>query len=138
MTRPIHHTGRVVTMDSRFCVTAGILALHDRGVYGQALIKKRGRYWPKWVPGAAIDEHFKEKVLGDTDTFTQRIADKDFHIHCQKEDKYVTKIMSTHGLITDALDHRTFRYKGGEWTSFPYPEPISRHNRAKHWVRRPQ
>ena len=105
MTRPIHHTGRVVTMDSGFCVTAGILALHDRGVYGQALIKKRGHYWPKMVPGFAIDEHFKEKVLGDTETFTQRIGEKDFHIHCQKEDKYVTKMMLTHGLITSVADH---------------------------------
>ena len=47
MTKPIHATGRVVTMDSGFCVTAGILAMHDHGVFGQALIKKRGRYWPK-------------------------------------------------------------------------------------------
>jgi hypothetical protein len=38
MTAPIHPTGKVVT------------ALHNRGVYGQFLIKKR-RYWPKHVPG---------------------------------------------------------------------------------------
>jgi len=41
MTKPIHNTGRVVSMDSGFCVTAGILAMHDHGVYGQSLIKKR-------------------------------------------------------------------------------------------------
>ncbi len=51
MTKPIHNTGKVVTMDSGFCATAGILALHDAGVFGQALIKKRGRFWPKHVPG---------------------------------------------------------------------------------------
>jgi hypothetical protein len=50
MTKPIHGTGKVVSMDSGFCVTAGILAMHDVGIYGQALIKKRGRYWPKHVP----------------------------------------------------------------------------------------
>ena len=134
MTRPIHGSGRVVTMDSGFCVTAGILALHDRGVFGQALVKKRGRYWAKGVPGDAINEHFKDKEIGSTETFTQNIDGKEFHVHCQKEDKYVTKIMSTHGLITDVVDHRAYRYLDGQWKSFLYPEPISRHNRAKHWV----
>ena len=33
------------------------------GVYGQALIKKRGRYWPKRVPGDAINKHFATKRL---------------------------------------------------------------------------
>ena len=40
MTKPLHGTGKVVSMDSGFCVTAGILHLHDHGVYGQSLIKK--------------------------------------------------------------------------------------------------
>jgi len=39
MTEPIHGTGKVVSMDSGFCVTAGILHMHDHGVYGQSLIK---------------------------------------------------------------------------------------------------
>ena len=58
MTEPIHHTGKVVCMDSGFCVTAGILALHQMGVYGQVLIKKRGRYWPKIVPGVRMEMEF--------------------------------------------------------------------------------
>ena len=121
-------------MDSRFCVTAGILGMAVHGVYGQALIKKRGRYWPKYVPGDAIDDHFKDLEIGTVETLTQKVDGQDFLIHCQKEDKYVTKIMSTHGLISSVPDHRAYRYLGGEWKSFLYPEPISRHNRAKHWV----
>ncbi|KAL7462616.1 hypothetical protein ACHAXS_004556 [Conticribra weissflogii] len=65
MTEPIHGTGKVVSMDSGFCVSAGILAMHSVGVYGQALVKKRGRYWPKDVPGDYIDESFAQKELGD-------------------------------------------------------------------------
>ena len=41
MTVPIHSTGKIVLMDSDFCVTVGILHLHDLGVFGQSLIKKR-------------------------------------------------------------------------------------------------
>ncbi len=40
MTKQIHNTGKIVTMYSGFCVTVGMLALHDAGVFGQALIKK--------------------------------------------------------------------------------------------------
>ncbi len=37
MTEPIHCTGKVVTGDSGFCVTKGVLALHDAGVFGNVL-----------------------------------------------------------------------------------------------------
>ena len=134
MTKPIHNTGKVVTMDSGFCVAAGILALHHVGVYGQALIKKRGRFWPKHVPGQMIEEALKDKDLGHATTFKQSIDGKDFFVHCQKDDCYITKIMSTHGLVMEVEDHLTYRNINGEWTSFKYAEPMSRHNRSKHWV----
>lgn len=51
MTRNLWNTGKVVTMDSGFSVTKGIIEQHLRGVFGQALAKKRGRGWPKGVPG---------------------------------------------------------------------------------------
>ncbi|KAL7461168.1 hypothetical protein ACHAXS_001596 [Conticribra weissflogii] len=62
MTKPIHNTGKIVTMDSGFCVAAGILALHHFGVYGQALIKKRGWYWPKHVPGDEIEDYERQGI----------------------------------------------------------------------------
>jgi hypothetical protein len=43
MTKNIHGTGKIESMDCGFCVTVGILALHDHGVYGQSLVNKRGR-----------------------------------------------------------------------------------------------
>ena len=39
-TKPVHHTGKVVSMDSGFCVSVGIIAMHNFCVYGQSLIKK--------------------------------------------------------------------------------------------------
>ncbi|KAL7463510.1 hypothetical protein ACHAXS_003872 [Conticribra weissflogii] len=107
-----------------FCVAAGILALHHFGVYGQALIKKRGRYWPKHVPGNEIEEHMKDKDVGYAETYKQSIDGKDFFVNCQKDTDYVTKIMSTHGLVVRE-DHTTYRFIGGEWKSFKYVEPMS-------------
>ena len=42
MTAPIHRKGKVVTGDSGFCVAESAMALHEKGVYGQFLIKKGG------------------------------------------------------------------------------------------------
>ena len=60
MTKPVHHTGKVVSMESGFCVSVGIIAMHNFGVYGQSLIKKL-RYWSKNVPGDSIDSYFANK-----------------------------------------------------------------------------
>ena len=49
-TKPLHGTGKVVVLDSGFCVLKGVVELKKRGVFAAALIKKR-RYWPKYVPG---------------------------------------------------------------------------------------
>ena len=134
MTKPIHGTGKVVSMDSGFCVSAGILHLHDLGVYGQALIKKR-KYWPKGVPGDDIDVHFAEKRLGYCESLKQDMEGIPFYVHCCKDSKYVTKMMSTHGLLTTVPDHITYRQKpDGTWESFNYAEFLSNHNRSKHWV----
>ena len=42
--------------------------------------------------------------------------------------------MSTHGLINEIPSHKTYRRVAGEWKTFKYNEPISRHNHSKLWV----
>ena len=134
MTEPIHGTGKIVSMDSGFCVTAGILHLHELGVYGQALVKKR-KYWPKDVPSDQIDRYFDGKGLGFSKTLKQDMDGILFYVHCSKDTKFVTKMMSTHGLLTPIPDHKTYRQnESGQWVSFNYPEFLSRHNHSKHWV----
>ena len=134
MSKPLFNSGKIVTMDSGFCVTAGILAMHDHGVFGQALIKKRGRYWPVNVPGDQIDDYFANLEIGDSDILKQTIEGKNFFVHCTKDDGYVTKIMSTHGTLREIATHRTRRVVNGQVKSFNYVEPLSRHNVAKHFV----
>ena len=71
-------------------------ALHDRGVYGQFLIKKR-RYWPKHVPADLIDAHMVGKSLGETETYVQDINGMRFLVHCTKDADWVTKIIRDPG-----------------------------------------
>ncbi|KAL7477906.1 hypothetical protein ACHAW6_003691 [Cyclotella cf. meneghiniana] len=107
MTEPIHGTGKIVSMDSRLCVTAGIFHLHDFGVYGQSLTNKH-KYWLKDVPVEQINWYFDGKELGFSKTLKQDMDGIPFYVNCAKDTKFVTKIMSTHGLLMLVLDHMTY------------------------------
>ena len=135
MHEPLKRTGKACTMDSGFFVSKGIVELESKiGVYGQALIKKRGRYWPKGVPGDLIDEHFADKEVGYSESLELEFEGKKLFIHCMKEEKWVSKFMSTFGTLDEVQAHATFRRTAGGDFNFKYPEPFSRHNKAKHWV----
>ena len=41
MTQPIWNSGRVVILDSGFCVLQGLIELAKMGLYASALIKKK-------------------------------------------------------------------------------------------------
>ena len=66
------------------------------GVYAGALIKKR-RYWPKHVPGDLIDEYFKDKEVGETDSLHGTFDGVKYNFFCMKEPDYAMKVMSTYG-----------------------------------------
>ncbi len=100
--------------DSGFCVTKGVMELHQKGVFFQSLIKKR-RYWPAQVPGDQVDAFMMTKRLGETHTFVQDLKGVHFYVHCARDSNYVTKIMSTHGLLEEIQDHPTWRLVDGEW-----------------------
>ena len=117
-------------MDSGFCVSVGIIAMHNFDVYGQSLIKKR-RYWPKNIPGDTINSYFSNKEIGSAKTFRQVFEGKPFLVHYHKDDRCVTKLMSTRGLINEIPTHKTYRRVTGEWKTFNYTEPIYRHNHSK-------
>ena len=82
-------------------------------MYGQALIKK-GWYWPCSVPGDLIDGYFGDKDIETRMKYKQVIEGIDFFIHCQKDDGYVSKIMSTHGTVNEVQGHSTPQMVRGE------------------------
>ena len=98
MCEPIFSTGNCVVLDSGFCVSKGITALLEFGVYAAALTKKQ-KYWPKGVPGDAIDEYFADKDFTHVDMLEAITEEgpegKAFKIFCFKESDYVMKIMAT-------------------------------------------
>ena len=102
-----------------------------QGMYGQALIKKRGCYWPKGVLGDFIDKHFNDKEIGHNETFVLVFDKQPFLINCTKglfiilifktsmsdtqidsfinaEEGYVTKFMFTFGCLNVVEGHNAY------------------------------
>lgn len=139
LTRSIWGRGKVVILDSGFCVLRGIVELLKKGVYSSALIKKR-RYWPKYVDGAAIDTHFENIEVGGCDALPGVLDGVQFHIFGMKEPDYTMKLMSTYGSLTAKDDQREskriVKSETGEETTktFQYTEPFANHYDYRHVV----
>jgi hypothetical protein len=116
-----------------FSVRDGIITCNKKGVHFQSYVKKRG-HWPKGVPGDHIDEHLKDAPLGYCESLVQVFDDTRFLIHCCRDADWVSKIMSTHGMLDEIQDNPTYRKVDGSWKTFKYSEPFSCYSRAKHWV----
>ena len=137
MTKPIHNTGRLVILDSGFCVLKGLVELGKVGLFASALIKKR-RYWPKYIRGEEIKEHFKDKAVGEVDAWPGKIDDVPFYVFSMKEPDYVMNIMSTYGTCneTDSKTKRIYKNENNEEVSveFNYTEVFRNHYKFRHVV----
>ena len=97
-------------MDSEFCVATCITKLEDKGVYAEALIKKR-RYWQRGVHGDLIDTHFEDKEVSDILIIEARTEDiKLFKKFCMKYPDYVIKIMASWVILDELEVARTRKY----------------------------
>ena len=92
------------------------------------IFRKCGCYWPKGVPGDAIDEYFANKNIGDCATLEVFFEGKPLLIHCMKEEKYVMKFMSSFGNLDRVPSQETLP------AIFIFVTQTLSHNKAKHWV----
>jgi hypothetical protein len=68
-------------------------------VFSAALIKKR-RYWPKYIDGDRIKQHFQSKAIGAIDALRGELDEVPFHVFGMKEENYVMMLMSTYGTLS--------------------------------------
>lgn len=129
LTRAIWNTGKLVILDSGFCVLKALIELKKKGVYASALIKKR-RFWPKGIDGDDIARHFVHKPVGATDRLPGICDNVKFDVFAMKEPDYVMMLMSTYGALTELHDQE-FSYRGsaaaGDATHFKYKEVVANH-----------
>jgi hypothetical protein len=148
LTKSIWFTGKVIILDSGFCVLKAIIELAKKGVYASALIKKR-RFWPKYIDGESIKEHFRDSDPGFTDRLPGTWQSIPFDIFAMKEPEYVLMMMSTYGaLIEDPrekISRRTwipgaqqvpvsveFKYKEVIGNHYRYRGAVDEHNSKRH------
>lgn len=138
LTEALYMTGKVVILDSRFCVLKGLIELRKKGVFASALVKKR-RYWPAYVPGEAIDEKLRQKEVGECDSLRGEIDGVPYDIFGMKEPDYVMKIMSTYGGLIAPPDQQESVHMWEEGQEkrtkrFKYTEPFANHFKYRHSV----
>ena len=125
---PIFGKGHMVVLDGGFCVLKGIVELKKRGVYASALIKKQ-KYWPKYIKGDAIKQHFDDKDVGDCDSWKGNMDEVPFHVYAMKEPDYVMSLMSTYG-----TNLRNGKETSREWVDGSGTKKTRNFNILKWWV----
>ena len=138
LTQSIFTTGKVVILDSGFCVLKAIIALRKKGVFASALVKKR-RYWPRYVPGPAMAAHMETKKVGECDSLRGTLDGVPYDLFALKEPDYIMKLMSTYGGLTIPSHQRESKRiweENGEnrRTTFQYTEPFANHFNYRHAV----
>lgn len=137
--KSIYSRGFVVILDSGFCVLRGIVELRKKGVFAAAVIKKR-KYWPKHVPGDAIDEKMESAEVGDCNSLAGVLEGVPYDLFVMKDSGYTMKIMSTYGslLVKDGQKDSIRNYKNAEGVNvtkkFKYTEPFANHFLYRHCV----
>ena len=123
-------------------MSKGIRYLLEFVVYADALIKKRN-YWPKGVPGDAIDQYFSDKDITYVDMLEAITEEgpegKEFNIFCFKEPEYVIKIMTTWMTLKELDGEGTRREYKGQYGQYlvrqsNYGQPFGFHLYYRHQV----
>jgi Transposase IS4 len=136
LTKQLWGTGKVVVLDSGFCVLQGLIELRKKGVFAAAIVKKR-RYWPKHIDGDGIKTHFEGKAVGETDAIAGTLGGVPFHIMGLKEAPYVMTMMTTYGTLERTGKETERRIGNGaqrERVKFNYPEVFGNHFKYRHMV----
>ena len=76
----------------------GICDSRKRGVFASAVIKKR-RYWPKFIKGDEIKDHFEGQELGHADCLRGVLSDTPFLLFGMRDAGFVSMFMTTYGTL---------------------------------------
>ena len=144
MCLPIANSGKIVILDSGFCVLSGLILLATMGLYAAAQIKKR-RYWPKHVPGEAIKERMKNEPNGKIAAISGKMDNVPYSIFALQEPSYTSMMMSTYGSIGET-DYEAKRFIEGTKEEihfrlndvfanhFKYRHAVDDHNHLRHQI----
>ena len=129
LTKPIHRSGKLVVLDSGFCVLQGLVELKKLGVFAHALIKKCW-YWPRHVSRDDIIQHFANEEVGSADALQGQLDGVPVYIYSMKEPDYTMMLMATYGTLVKQGEEKTRNFMDGGSKvvkKFKYPEVVYNH-----------
>jgi Transposase IS4 len=133
MTKGIHHSGRMVVLDSGFCVLKALIELRQHGVFAAAVVKKR-RYWPKYIDGEGIKQHFEDRPVGSADAVCGTLEGVPFNVTCVNDVDYINIMMATYGTMTTGVSNNRRRLEDGSTANYLFPEVLANHKTYKAMV----
>ena len=132
--KPLFGTGKLVILDSGFCVLAAVIELMKFGVYASALIKKR-RYWPKNIDRDGINKAMELKDIGLCARLPRELSGVKFDVFAHKEVDYTIMLMSTYGCLNSNDDQKvSVRNVNFEAKEFKYMRVVGNHYRFRRLV----
>ena len=75
-----------------------ILELDSDGVFRQVLTKIHCKHWAKDIHDDQMGEYFKDELVHHLETLEHTIDETQFSINCTRDNKFVSKNISTHVL----------------------------------------
>ena len=135
----LYSSGKIVVLDSGFCVLRALIELRKVGVLATAIIKKR-RYWPRYIFGEEIEKHMEGETVGTTDVAAGLLEGVKYNIFALREEDYVMKMMATYGTLNPNPNQEevTCCVENADGTlsviNFKYYQPISNHFLYRHAV----
>ena len=138
----IFDTGRVVILDSGFCVLEVLLILKKHGVFASALVKQR-RYWTTHIKGDEIKTKLENIEVGTTKRLPGELAGVKFDLFFLKEPDYIMILMSTYGSLSCNVNQRDgvhivneipkiFKYNVVVGNHYKYRDAVDAHNAKQH------
>ena len=137
-TEPIFDTGKIIILDSGFCVLESVISLKRRGYLRQRW------YWPKYVDINTIKQCFKNVSVGVTRRLPGELRGEKFDLFCLKEPDYVMILMSTYGSLNANTNQRdsirydknnqpvVFKYNNVVGNHFEYQDSVDQHIAKRH------
>ena len=126
-----------MVLNSGFCVLNGIVELKMHVAYGSALIRKH-KYWPKYIKGELIKEHFNNKPVRDCNPWKGSMDEVNFHVYPMKELDYIMSLCLHMAPNLCSGKGDMMRMGGLQWdqnqTTFNYPEVVGNHYLYHHSI----
>ena len=120
MKKTLCGTGKMVIMDSDFCVLIGLIGKFYRGLYGSVLVNEN-KYCPTGIYCDQINAHCGKRYICEHEFFSGNWKGVNFDVFAKKETNYIIIMIPTYsGLIVHDNQKEEYQYSKVQVIKFKY------------------